>query len=170
MKKIILKLSIILTSILLLNSCTKKEVTPETGEAAPAFSLKDLNGNSVQLSDYKGKVVLLFFLGNSCPSCKAVAPGLESTFVKGYANNSNFAILGLDAWDGDKTAVTAFKSSTSVTFPLLLEASDIASNYKVAYDRLVVVDKNGFVRFKGTQLASNDIGSAKTVVDTYLSK
>jgi thiol-disulfide isomerase/thioredoxin len=114
--------------------------------------------------------VLLFFLGNSCPSCKAVAPTLESTFVKGYANNSSFVLLGLDAWDGDKTAVSAFKSSTSVTFPLLLEASDIASNYKVAYDRLVVVDKNGFVRFKGSQLASNDIGSAKTVVDTYLSK
>ncbi|MEY5048261.1 MAG: hypothetical protein RLZZ175_1620 [Bacteroidota bacterium] len=163
-------LFILIASAFLFFSCKKQEVNPETGEVAPAFSLKDLNGNTVQMSDYKGKVVLLFFLGNSCPSCKAVAPGIENTFVKGYANNSNFVLLGLDAWDGDKTAVSAFKSSTSVTFPLLSEASEVAANYKVAYDRLVVVDKNGFVRFKGSQLASNDIGSAKTVVDTYLSK
>ena len=156
--------------IALFSACKKSEVTPETGEVAPNFSLTDVSGNTVKLSDYQGKVVVLFFFGNSCPSCKAVGPSIQSKFADAYAKNSNFAILGLDQWDGDKKSVESFQSVTGIKFPLLLNASPIADAYKTVYDRLIVIDKKGFIRFRGTQVATNDLDQAKATVDKYLAQ
>jgi len=137
---------------------------------APGFTLKSLEGSDVSLSNYKNKVVTLFFFGNNCPSCKAVAPSVQSMLVTPFASNTNYAVLGLDQWNGNAASVQAFKTLTSVTFPLLLNASGVASDYKTTYDRIVVIDKTGRIAFSGTQLASQDIAAAKTKVTELLSK
>lgn len=173
-----MKTTLVLLSFLVLTytACTKNEeinnedTTIETGELAPDFSFTDVNNTTYKLSDHKGKVVLLFFFGNTCPSCIGVAPDIESKLNVAYAGRSDYAVLGLDHWDGEVSSINAFKSSTGVTFPLLLKASSTADTYKVVYDRLVVVDKNGYIRFKGAQVAANDLTKAKETVDTYLAK
>ena len=137
---------------------------------APNFTLKSLEGSDVSLSNYKNKVVTLFFFGNNCPSCKAVAPGVQSMLVTPFASNTNYAVLGLDQWNGNAASVQAFKTVTSVTFPLLLNASAVASDYKTSYDRIVVIDKSGRIAFSGKQLASLDIAAAVTKVTELLSK
>lgn len=179
----------VLTSFVLLvicNSCQVETATPVSttpptpvtnpGSSTPAttnnaldFSLiSDIN-LKVSLSDYKDKVVVLFFFGNGCTSCKAVSPDIQTTFVTNYSN-TNVQVIGLDAWDGNLSSVQSFKSSSNLTFPLLLNASSVARTFDTSYDRLLVVDKKGVVRFKGEQLARNDINNAKKVVDEYLNK
>lgn len=167
MKKNIKTLSLLLVFVSIL-SCKKNEVSPINGETATDFSLKDLSGNTVKLSDYKNKVVVLFFFGNTCPSCKSVGPTIQSKLANAYAKNTDFVILGLDQWDGDKSSVTAFKNITGITFPLLLDASSTSDDYKTVYDRLIVIDKSGFIRFRGTQVAANDLNQAISTVDQYL--
>jgi thiol-disulfide isomerase/thioredoxin len=44
---------------------------------APDFTLKDLNGKTVSLSAFKGKVVLLNFFATWCPPCRAEMPALN---------------------------------------------------------------------------------------------
>lgn len=139
-------------------------------DLAPNFTLKSLDGSDVSLSSYKNKVVTLFFFGNNCPSCKAVAPSVQSMLVTPFASNTNYAVLGLDQWNGNTASVQAFKTATSVTFPLLLNASAVAAEYKTTYDRIVVIDKTGKVAFSGNQLASQDIAAAKAKVTELLSK
>jgi hypothetical protein len=56
-----------------------------------------------------------------------------------------------------------------VNFPLLLNASSVAREYETTYDRLVVIDQSGEIVFSGTQPASGDLDSAKTLVDSLLS-
>lgn len=69
------------------------------GAVAPNFTLKDVNGKSVSLSDYKGKLVLLEFWASWCSPCRAESPNL----LKQYAafKDKGFEILGVSV-DSDK--------------------------------------------------------------------
>jgi peroxiredoxin len=148
-------------------SCTKDKDTMEPlaeGLDAPDFTLESADGIDINLSDFSNKVVVLFFFGNNCPSCKAAAPLVESMLVEPFASSGDYMVLGLDQWDGNKTSVEAFKSSTSITFPLLLNASGVAADYKTTYDRIVVIDKTGKIAFSGKQGAAADIAAAKAKI------
>jgi peroxiredoxin len=140
----------------------------DTKGDAPDFTLNSLAGSSVGLAGYKNKVVVLFFFGNTCPACKAAAPGVESTLVTPYASRSDYQVLGLDQWDGNTASVQGFKTATGVSFPLLLNASGVASDYKTTYDRLVVIDQKGNVVFKGTRGASSDVADVNQKVKILL--
>ena len=161
------EIAIILVLALAFSSCTKNNdfKNPlEIGSDAPSFTLKSLAGTDVSLSDFTNKVVVLFFFGDKCPSCKAVAPNVQSMLVSPFASNTDYMVLGLDQWNGKKSSVEAFKISTNVTFPLLLDASGVASDYNTTYDRIVIIDKSGKIAFTGKQSAASDIAAAKAKV------
>lgn len=154
------------------NGGTNMTTDPGTGTNtdadAPAFSLKSLSGSDVKLSDYSNKVVVLFFFGNNCPSCKAVGPKVESQLATPFASRADYQILGLDQWNGNSNSVQAFKTSTNVSFPLLLNASGVAADYKTTYDRLVVINKAGKIVFSGKQNASSDVAAVNAKVKELL--
>jgi hypothetical protein len=79
-------------------------------------------------------------------------------------------IAGLDMWNGTIAAVEAFRSSTGLSSPLLLNASGVAGDYKTTNDRLIVIDKMGYIRFKGNQSAIKDLDAVKMKVNELLAK
>lgn len=143
------------------------DFTGVLGMKAPAFSLYSLGGNRVQLFDYKDKVIVLFFLGSNCKKCKAEVPFFEEMLVDPYVHN-NYVVLGLDYWNSDLTVVNAFKDETGISIPLLLDAGNVGTNYKIFYNRIVVIDKSKNVVFSGTQDAFKDITTAKIQIDYLL--
>ena len=158
---------IILVLTLALSSCSKKDEISELvemGTVAPDFTLKSLEGDDVSLSNFNNKVVVLFFFGNNCPSCKAAAPDVQSMLVDPFASSTDYMVLGLDQWNGNTASVESFKSASGLTFPLLLNASGVASAYNTTYDRIVVIDKTGKIAFTGKQSAASDIAAAKAKV------
>jgi peroxiredoxin len=152
------------------DSSTSPTPTPTPGSAtkAPDFILNSTDGAQVKLSNYTGKVVVVFFFGNSCPSCKAAGPSIQAKLATPYASNSNYQILGLDQWDGNTASVQSFRTIAGVSFPLLLNASSVAASYKTTYDRLVVIDKSGNIAYSGTQGAGADADKVKIKVDELL--
>ncbi len=138
------------------------------GVVAPAFTLTSLTGGDVSLSEFNNKVVVLFFFGNSCPTCKAVAPSVETELRLPFDGNDDYQLLGLDQWDGTAASVEGFKSSTKVTFPLLLKASAVAAEYKTTYDRLIVINKEGKIVFAGKQNGAADLKAARNKVNEVL--
>jgi len=136
--------------------------------AAPDFELTSVDGSTVKLDDFNDKVVVLFFFGNSCPSCRAVAPNIEKQLNEPYAGRDDYAIIGLDQWDGNSGSVMSFRDITMVTFPLLLNASGVASDYDTTYDRLLIIDKDGKIVLKGRRGATNDVSIIKSKVDELL--
>lgn len=153
------------------SSCKKKEdiVHADTAKTmAKNFSLKSLAGDTISLSDFDNKVLVMFFFGYNCSFCKASAPEIQASLVAPFASRSDYIVIGLDVWNGLNPAVEAFRTSTGITVPLLLNASAVGSDYGTTNDRLVVVDRMGYIRFKGNQAALKDISAVKEKVDALL--
>ena len=175
-------------AMLLISSCTEDSVNetedpptqentpPEQGnnpteqkDLAPLFTLTSVTDTSVSLSDFENKVVVLFFFGNKCTFCLSAGPRIEEMLATPFSSSSDYAILGLDQWNGNKSSVEAFKMSTGISFPLLLNASAVAAEYKTTYDRIIVLNKSREVAFMGTKAAGSDIAAAKAKVTELIS-
>lgn len=62
---------------------------------APHFILKDLNGKTVSLSDYKGKTLVLEFWATWCPYCRKSFPSTQLLLNK-YKDDANVKFLFID--------------------------------------------------------------------------
>jgi peroxiredoxin len=69
------------------------------GDSAPDFEVKNLDGGSVRLADFRGKYILLDFWATWCGPCRAETPHLKTVYDT-YGKNPNFTMLGLSL---DKT-------------------------------------------------------------------
>jgi len=143
----------------------------DVGENAPEFSYQSLTGDTVKLSDYNGKVVFLFLFGNGCSNCKLIGNDTETKVQQVYGDRDDFQALGLDTWNSSSsvTTVTAFQSTTKITYPLLLKAGDMESNYSTTYDRVIVIDREGKIRHKGSTVVYNDLDNAVSVIEDLFS-
>ena len=88
------------------------------GDKAPNFTAKDQDGNSISLSDYKGKKLVLFFYPKaSTPGCTAEACNLSDNYVK--FQKAGYDILGVSA-DSEKRQ-SNFKNKNKFPYPLLAD-------------------------------------------------
>jgi thiol-disulfide isomerase/thioredoxin len=127
------------------------------GKVAPAFTLTDLEGKKVSLSDYKGRPVLVNFWATWCGPCKVEMPWFEQ-FQKQYAAQG-FQILGLtDDVDAGKDTITKVAHRIGVSYPILLTDGKVQTAYG-ALDVLPMsfyVDRNGVVVEETAGLGSKD--------------
>jgi peroxiredoxin Q/BCP len=86
------------------------------GDKAPAFSLPDADGNTVKLSDYKGrKVIVYFYPAASTPGCTKQACDFRDSLAP--LNEAGLDVVGISP---DKPAKLAkFRDAEGLTFPLL---------------------------------------------------
>jgi peroxiredoxin len=143
-------------------------VAQNVGETAPDFTLKTLINQDYKLSDNRGNVILVFLVGHSCPLCIASAPTVKSAIIDAFSSNSNFQTVVIDTWNGSTSAFQNFKNSTGLPGVFLQNGQSVATNWSTTYDRLVVIDSEGVMTFKGSSAASSDANSAKQAVQTAL--
>ncbi len=98
---------------------TTTNAGPAIREKAPDFALKNLNGETVKLSDLKGKKVMLNFWATWCPPCKAEMPEIEQFYQKS-GNDVEILAVNLDP----QADVKGFADKNNITFPILLDAED----------------------------------------------
>ena len=96
------------------------------GEDAPNFTLKNLEGKDVSLSEFRGKFVLINFWATWCGPCKIEMPSLESLYQK--FKNKNFAMLAISNDMFGETVVKPFVKVHKLNFPILLDQRLKASN------------------------------------------
>ncbi|MDE1975847.1 MAG: TlpA family protein disulfide reductase [Elusimicrobia bacterium] len=97
--------------------------------AAPAFELADTAGQTVSLSQFKGRPVLVNFWATWCPACREEIPALESVYQR--YRGAGFTILGVSVDEGGKTAVLPFLAGSPITYPVLLCDPETADAYHV---------------------------------------
>tara|TARA_B100000519_G_scaffold75663_1_gene65085 strand:+ start:480 stop:953 length:474 start_codon:yes stop_codon:yes gene_type:complete len=90
----------------------------EVGDTAPAFSLADADGNTVKLSDYKGrKVIVYFYPAASTPGCTKEACDFRDNLAD--LNDAGLDVVGISPDKPEKLA--KFRDKEGLTFPLLAD-------------------------------------------------
>jgi peroxiredoxin/tetratricopeptide (TPR) repeat protein len=114
------------------------------GKKAPAFSVTGLDGRTLRLADYEGKVLIVDFWATWCGPCKAVMPELAALYTENKA--AGLVVLGITDEDTDR--VRAFQSKKTVSYPLATDPGKRANTqYEVsALPTAYVIDRNGVVR------------------------
>ena len=114
------------------------KTSPAAAAAAPAaaaskvehakldLTVKDMNGASVRLADYKGKVILLNFWATWCGPCQAEIPELVDTYAE--YKDRGVVILGISIDDTAET-LRAYAAQKRMTYPVLLMQDDIDQAY-----------------------------------------
>lgn len=123
---------------------------PNTGNAAPEFTLNTREGKPVSLSQLRGKVVVLTFWASWCGYCKKTLPGIESLYQK-YKDNPNVEILGIDCREkeDDNSKALAILKEKDYHFPVLFKGDPAAASYEVAgFPTLFVIDQSGQIIHK----------------------
>jgi peroxiredoxin len=112
--------------------------------AAPDFSLKDLQGKTFRLKDFKGKPVLIFFGTTWCPSCRSEIPNYKKVYAT-YAPRG-LEVVYVNIMESAKK-VTRFAEVQALPYRVLLdEKGDVANAYGVVgVPMILLVDKNGLV-------------------------
>jgi thiol-disulfide isomerase/thioredoxin len=104
------------------------ETEDPSANAVPDFTILDMNGNEVKLSDFFGKPIVLNFWASWCPPCKAELPDFEEA-CKRYEGKVTFLMVNLT--DGKRETVEVAKeyvASQGYTFPVYFD-----TKYEAAY-------------------------------------
>jgi peroxiredoxin Q/BCP len=105
------------------------------GDTAPNFSVKDTNGNTVTLSDYAGKTVVLYFYPkDDTPGCTKEACSFRDNYNQYLSQGITVFGISMD----DEASHQAFTAKFNLPFPLL---ADVAGAITKAYD--VEGERNG---------------------------
>ena len=129
-------------------------------EASPAFALNDLDGNKVNASDLKGKVVIVDFWATWCGPCKASFPGMQK-IVNKFKDNPNVKFIFVDTWErGDNKEKNAseFITKNKYTFHVLMDNDNaVVEQFKVeGIPTKFILDKEGKIRFKSVGFDGSD--------------
>jgi cytochrome c biogenesis protein CcmG/thiol:disulfide interchange protein DsbE len=120
---------------------------PQKGFLAPDFKLETGEGESVQLSELRGKPVVVNFWTSWCPPCREEMPALQRVY-QAYQERGA-VILGLNSTIQDeREAALAFAAEQGLTFPILLDEGGEATRlYQVrALPTTFFIDSQGIIQ------------------------
>jgi cytochrome c biogenesis protein CcmG/thiol:disulfide interchange protein DsbE len=97
------------------------------GQLAPDFTLKDIDGKTVRLSDYRGKAVVLNFWATWCPPCKVEMPWLVD--LENKYRSQGLQVIGVALDEAGKDEIAKFARQMNLNYPVLIGDDNTADAY-----------------------------------------
>ncbi len=118
---------------------------PKINSPMSNFELADIDNQWVQLSDYKGQVVLINTWASWCPPCREEMPDLNA-FYNQY-KDQGFVVLAINGGEAPSIA-KAFAIDFGLDFPVLVDPDyRVMDGLKIdSYPTSIIVDRDGIVR------------------------
>ncbi|MGE7625338.1 peroxiredoxin family protein [Viridibacillus sp. NPDC096237] len=130
-------------------------------DVAPDFKLKNLTGETVKLSDYRGKKILLNFWASWCPPCIQEMPYMQE-YYKEYGDKSDMEILAVNMTRkevGGIENIEKFIEEYELTFPIVLDdKGKVMDLYDVrSFPTTYIINKEGII----TDIARSPLNDKK---------
>ncbi|MGB9611820.1 MAG: redoxin domain-containing protein [Bryobacteraceae bacterium] len=118
---------------------------------APDFELRDVNGKTIRLSDYRGQVVLLNFWATWCGPCKIEIPWFVE-FQRTFKDRG-FTVIGVSVDEDGWEAVRPFLAARQVNYPVVIATPEVETKYGgvEALPMSFLIDRDG-------RIASTHVG------------
>jgi cytochrome c biogenesis protein CcmG, thiol:disulfide interchange protein DsbE len=125
----------------------------EVNRPAPAIALPTLDGNQLDLSAFRGQVVLVNFWGTWCEPCRREMPALQSAYTQ--LRDQGFMVIGVNLTDDEMTngtpteTIRAFIEQYGVTYPTALDIEGkVTNDYRVfPLPTSFFIDAQGRIRY-----------------------
>lgn len=120
---------------------------PAPARRAPSFTLPDHTGGFQDLTEYRGKVVLLDIMLTGCPHCKDFSKVLEQVKAK-YGDQ--IRVLSMVNPPDTMESVKQYVKDNKITAPVMFDCGQAAYSYvrsgQIQLPRLFVIDQQGMIR------------------------
>jgi len=141
--------------------------SPYMGSRAPNFTLKNLKGEDVSLSQFRGRKVILNFWASWCSPCKLEIPHFQSVWDK-YSSGNEIMILTVAGSQSEEELIRSFISNGNYTFMVCLDPGEAAFNkYELtSIPRTYFIDKDGIIR-RIQQGMFTGLGELEFMINSY---
>ena len=141
----------------IINEVLREELL-DPGDPAPAFSFVSTDGQPVNSSDLRGKVVVLTSAGAWCPSCVVEALQFAAVYAQYKGRPVVFVTIDIDPRD-TTDFINEFRKENVTPWPYAqaTNAQQLIDDYDLAgFEITYVIDKEGIVRYKDPWITNAD--------------
>ncbi len=116
-----------LTSMMLVSQACGRAEEAQVVQAAPEFALTSLDGETVKLSDYQGRVVIVDFWATWCPPCREEIPHFVE--LQQRYGDRGLTVIGISVDQGGPQVVRSFAQEQGINYPLVMADARVAGDY-----------------------------------------
>jgi thiol-disulfide isomerase/thioredoxin len=161
---------LILLALPLFYGCSDSDKTSKASapRSAPEFTLEDVAGNMVSLSELKGKVVLLDFWATWCPPCRESIPHLAKTY--NHYKDQGLEVVGVSL-DTNIDDLKDYVISKKIPYKVVIGNQQVKVAYGVSsIPRMFLVDRNGVISADYLGFSSSIGDEMEAKIETLLAQ
>lgn len=168
MKKIFLLLSLAFSINTFAQTSDEGSYT-KVGDTAPTFTFEIEKGKTIDLADFKGKLILINLFATWCPPCNTELPLVQKQIWDKHKNDKNFQFFVFGREEGwDK--LIPYKTKRGFTFPILpdVDRSIFSKFAKQSIPRNILIDQNGKIIYQSIGYEEKEFQSLVKLIDDKL--
>lgn len=150
-------------------SCSRDGDKAVDGGRAQDFTLSDINGNKITLSEMRGKVVMIEFWATWCPPCRQSIPDLNTIFNKYKDRGFVLLAISLDKGSDAQSLIMSFIKEYPMAYTVLLDNGDTGRKYGVSsIPTSFIIDKTGRIANKHIGYSPNSASAISQEIEALL--